>query len=122
MECVKMKLPKLLAGPMIRRVEPGNVYFWLATSKPFQLKANLYIVNKVDQRDHIEYKTLKTIKTSETVQAGKHMYIHLLKVVPRNGLFPTDTLLAYNLLFTSESETFDLESLHLLSSENEYSI
>ena len=117
-----MKLPKLLAGPMIRRVEPGNVYFWLATSKPFQLKANLYIVNKVDQSDHVEYKTLNTITTSETVQAGKHMYIHLLKVVPRNGLFPTDTLLAYNLLFTSESETFDLESLHLLSSENEYSI
>ncbi|MGM8365273.1 hypothetical protein ACLIBG_07290 [Virgibacillus sp. W0181] len=112
-----MKIPALLAGPIIRRVEPARVYIWMATSSPFQIGADLYEI-KQHETSEMEYRQINTITRTETVQTGEYMFIHLLKVIPELGMFPTDMLIGYNLLFSTRSDQFDLESLNLLSPEN----
>lgn len=53
---------------------------------------------------------------------GKRLYINLIKVNPKNGNFPINTLLGYNLEFIRGSKQHDLESLQLLSPNTPESI
>ncbi|WP_163971183.1 metallophosphoesterase family protein [Oceanobacillus halotolerans] len=115
-----MQLPTLLTGPILRRVEPTNIYIWIATSEFFQIEAALYHVKT--NSDTKEYVQLETKTKTETMQSGENLYIHLINVVPVKGLFPTDVLLGYNLYFSNYMETVDLDNYQLLSPDNPYSI
>jgi hypothetical protein len=112
-----IQFPLILAGPLLRRVEPTQVYFWIVTSQRCKVKANLYKIHDSDR-----YEKLESISETKTVRMGKKIFIHLIKAIPLNSQFPTDTLLGYNLNLLTQSETHDLGSLGLLSSDNPYSI
>lgn len=105
-----MEIPTLLAGPIIRRVEPKDVYIWLVTSEEFIIDAALYQIDLDEE--------INAYADTETVHAGKNMYVHLVKISPYSSVFPTDSLLGYNLFFSNKNETLDLDSFNLLSAEN----
>ncbi|MFB4166999.1 hypothetical protein [Virgibacillus sp. JSM 102003] len=109
-----MKIPTLLAGPIIRRVEPQNVYIWLVTSKDFAIEAALY------QNDFDE--EIRTYTETKRIHVGTNMYFHLINISPFGDAFPTDSLIGYNLFFTNKDETLDLGSFNLLSTDNPNSI
>lgn len=98
-----MQIPAILSGPIIRRVEPANIYLWVATSEAFQIDAVLYqVINK--STDTPTYEPVGIHTETNTIHAGENMYIHLIKVNPESGSFPTDSLLGYNLLFTNSND------------------
>jgi hypothetical protein len=105
-----MNFPAVLAGPIIRRVEPSKVYLWLATSKAYTINAELFNIN-AGQR----LKTMESVCDTNSIQIGKKLYIHLLKIRPAQGHFPTNQLIGYNLSFKTKANSFDLEDLGLLS-------
>ncbi|MEH7748132.1 hypothetical protein V7659_24430 [Neobacillus drentensis] len=116
------EFPMILSGPVIRRVEPTRIYFWLATSRRFQIQADLYQIDHQSEGQTFHNESLETTSELSTVKFGKQLYINLIKVTPLTGLFPTDTLIGYNLHFTRKSEQHDLESLQLLTPGSPQSI
>jgi hypothetical protein len=113
-----MKLPFILSGPILRRVEPQSVYIWIATSKPCSIKVSLYSI-KTHQSEVERYKRFKKKTNTECLKVGKNLYIHLLQLTPKaKKYFPTNILLGYNLHFYTDTEVLDLHSLNLLSPEN----
>ena len=106
-----MELATILAGPIVRRVDTKSVTIWIATSRPFDIDAAIYLINK---------KLSLPVQTATTsICAGRNLFIHLVQI---NGLFPVDTLLGYDLLFNDEDDSYDLTSLGLISDDKELSI
>ncbi|MEH7417616.1 hypothetical protein V7266_20315 [Neobacillus drentensis] len=116
--------PFVLAGPIVRRVECGEVYIWMATSRGTMIDASIYEIETVSNQLSFAYHLIETNTETSTIRAGKQLYFHLIKVTPAHGPFPTETLIGYNLHFTrgSDSLSDDLQSLHYLSPENQHSI
>ncbi|WP_019155766.1 metallophosphoesterase family protein [Robertmurraya massiliosenegalensis] len=117
-----MKLPKLLAGPIIRRVEPTKAYIWVAMSDAFEIIADLYEIKHTSFQYEYKYEPVSIYTKVNSMKLGNNLYIYLIELSPRMGLFPQQQLFGYNLHFTCPDETFDLGSLGLLSSKNEFSI
>ncbi|MBO0961092.1 hypothetical protein J1P26_15430 [Neobacillus sp. MM2021_6] len=117
-----IEFPFILSGPIVRRVEPGRVFIWIATSGICAIEAAFYQVTKTSSNQKFDYQLLSTSSEPQTVRVGKQLFIHLIKVVPLNGDFPTDTLIGYNLQFTTSSVQHDFQSLHLLSPDHRQSI
>jgi len=117
-----MKLPAILSGPILRRVEKQQVYIWIATSRPFSIEAHLYKINGGSGNETFNYDLITTQTTTTSIRLGKRLYIHLIKVEPFEGLFPTNILLGYNLFFLEKEKQIDLGSLGLLSPENPESL
>ncbi|MDN4493556.1 alkaline phosphatase D family protein [Ureibacillus aquaedulcis] len=108
--------PALLAGPMIRRVEPSKAIIWVATSREFEIAADVY---EIIQKGEIDcYSKKCSITETETIQFGINLYIHLIKITPTSNSFPTNQLIGYNLYFQNQQESFDLEDLGLLAHSN----
>lgn len=88
-----MNLRTVLAGPILRRAERGGVYIWLATSRPFYVKGEVFRVPGDFKR------RLEKVGSggAQSVQLGEQLFITLVRVAPMSGLFPADVLLAYDL-------------------------
>ena len=110
-----MELPFILAGPILRRVDSHSINVWIATSRPFQMGAELYMLDKELTPVSIRCKT-------RSIQLGKSLYIYIVSMLPESEKFPTDSLLGYNLLFNQGSEMLDLSSFGLLNPNNTHSI
>ncbi|MGG1630831.1 hypothetical protein [Rossellomorea sp. NRS-1567] len=117
-----MELATILCGPIIRRVEPAKASIWIALSKPYDIKAELFKIKQGDHSHLYDYKRITCETETKTVQAGKNLYISIMNVSPHAGSFPTDKLLGYNLLFENSVETLDLGSFDLLSPTHPHSI
>lgn len=117
-----MKLPTILSGPILRRVEKENIYIWVATSTPFNINTNLFTINRGLGNETFIYNPISHTCTTTSIQFGRKLFIHLIKLTPEFGLFPTDTLLGYNLFFQDNSNQLDLGSLGMLSSKDPNSI
>lgn len=107
-----LKLPIILAGPILRRVETSSITIWIAVSCPFQISAKVFIMNTDVYQ--IDSKCLP-----QTIQLGKNLYIYLLKLTPLDGEFPGDTLLGYNLYFNNN---LNLGDFGLLDPNDSHSI
>jgi hypothetical protein len=118
-----MTVPTILAGPILRRVEPHAIYVWIATSKRFRIEGELYEIHAHKEKDSYHSELLSDCTETKTLRLGKKLFANLIKIVPRTGEeFPTHTLLGYNLFFNRRSRTKDLRSLDLLSPTNPHSI
>jgi hypothetical protein len=97
-----MELQWLLAGPILRRTEPGQVCVWLATSEPAAISGEVLALG-----DH--GRPLGT-GVAETVRLGPRLFVHLVRIRPDDSDtgFPTDTLLAYDLVVDGERRLADL--------------
>ncbi|MCQ6277546.1 hypothetical protein JMM81_22065 [Bacillus sp. V3B] len=120
--CDVMKLPVILSGPIIRRVEASQIYIWIATSQKFDILPELYQVSQTEGEDEFHYDRLRVHAETKTIKMGDQLYIHLIKVMPHSRSFPIETLLGYNLQLTNESEEVDLQSLGFLTPHHPRSI
>ena len=88
-------LPLVLAGPVLRRVEPVRVVVWLATSVPARVRAGVWRVGGEDE--------LLGAGTAESLQVGRRLFVHLAAAAPRAGAFPAGELLGYDVEVMPES-------------------
>ncbi|TDX32895.1 PhoD-like phosphatase [Modicisalibacter xianhensis] len=82
-------LPDVLAGPILRRTEPGRLVFWLAASRPLSLCLALY-----PEGEPVRHLALDGHR--DCLPLGTHAYIHLIDVRLEAPL-PTDVLIGYDL-------------------------
>lgn len=115
-----MEFPTILAGPILRRVEPSHIYIWLATSKEYLLSAKLFTIQT--NKESKDYNQIHVRVNQKTVKTGDHLFINLIKVTPFYGGFPVEQLLGYNITFKNSEKAFDLHDLELLNQENPDSI
>ncbi|WP_144481084.1 hypothetical protein [Cytobacillus oceanisediminis] len=111
-----MKLPFILSGPILRRVEPTSLYIWIALSRQIKMDAQLFQINQDT------YIPLDINTETKTFKAGEQLYIYLIKISPRRTPFPSCTLLGYNLFFKKDAMVRDLGNYGLLTKEHSRSI
>jgi hypothetical protein len=83
-------LPAVLAGPLLRRVEPGRLVFWLVGSRPLQLSLQLESAANGAQRIALDEPRCKYVRI------GREAVLHLIDVGLDEPL-PTDSLIHYDL-------------------------
>jgi hypothetical protein len=88
----------VLAGPILRRADAGRVCVWLATSRPCEVRAEVFALDDLKGPDP---STLGS-GTAHTVRLGQALFVHLVQVRPGDESFPTDELLAYDVVVEDE--------------------
>jgi hypothetical protein len=102
-------LPLLLAGPMVRRTTPRKVWFWFACSRSVarcQVNIFAYDVSVSLTTPKAEPKRREIpLKPNElqVVRAGENIWLALVAAEPREGSFPTDFVLGYDIVVGTES-------------------
>ncbi len=86
-------MDKILAGPILRRVDNIQVNIWLASSEPLMLSGSLYGHDIVSP-------PLSKKSSFRTVKLGAKLFVHLLRIMPAtNGtVFPDGEVLYYDIL------------------------
>jgi hypothetical protein len=105
------QLSVLLAGPILRRVDPNQVGIWTACSRPVTLRASVFratnMRNTKSTKEILDGKESSIIGfgTTESIKLGKHLHIALVSAHPivtsrdsdalqeKKSTFPTDVLL-----------------------------
>ncbi|HEX6674732.1 MAG TPA: hypothetical protein VF486_06880 [Actinomycetes bacterium] len=92
-----MRLPDVLAGPLLRRAETGRVLLWLATSRPLTVHGE---VVSLEPRRGGEGPERLGRGGARRVQLGPRLFVHLVSVLPDPavGAFPGNHLLGYDLV------------------------
>lgn len=85
-------LPPVLAGPLLRRLEPSRLVMWLVASRALAL--TLRLQHRDDVRLDAEQCTV--------IPVGAHAFVHLIDV-PLDTPLPCDTLIEYDLLIDDVS-------------------
>ncbi|WP_367254505.1 alkaline phosphatase D family protein [Pseudomonas sp. stari2] len=99
-------LPPVLAGPLLRRLEPSRLVMWLVGSRTLSLTLRLHGVGDIPLDG----------KTCTVIPAGKHAHIHLIDVVLETPL-PCDTLIEYDLMIGQGATGIADWAPHLLYGE-----
>ncbi len=86
-------MTRILAGPILRRVERSQINIWIASSEPMKFIGRLY-----DR--HLSDPELSAHSSFRTVKLGDKLFVHLIKICPEPGddPFPQDELLYYDIL------------------------
>ncbi len=79
----------ILAGPIIRRAEPGRVHLWLATRVDAGIRAEVVSLGASGGR--------VGGGTGRSVALGPNLFVHLVEAVPDDGTFPLDEVLGYDI-------------------------
>lgn len=95
-------LPPVLAGPLLRRLEPTRVVMWLVGTRPLSLTLRLQGVGDIP---------LCTGKCT-VIPVGRQAFVHLIDVALENAL-PCDTPIDYDLLIDDTTGIADWAA-HLL--------
>jgi hypothetical protein len=96
-----VSLPEVLAGPMLRRAEPGRVLLWLATSRPVTVHAE--IVSLAPRHGGAGPPRLGR-GGGRRIRLGPRLFVHLVSVLPDPavGAFPSNHLLGYDLVLSDD--------------------
>lgn len=85
------KLPKVLAGPIVRRSTTQDVNVWLATSERFPDPELLLFDSETDGE-------IPADPSFRSVQLGANLFVHLLTARPHSQDFPADIAIAYDIV------------------------
>nr|WP_252732238.1 alkaline phosphatase family protein [Paraglaciecola arctica] len=85
-------LPKILAGPIVRRANANQVCFWLITSQAFDFSVTLF--NHKEQRTWFDAR-LNAQQLSQ-VQVGTHAFVNLITLEP-NTEIPCGSRVSYDI-------------------------
>ncbi|HEJ3006957.1 TPA: alkaline phosphatase family protein [Pseudomonas aeruginosa] len=88
-------LPLVLAGPLLRRAEPGRLVFWLATSCPTTIELILASEGEAERRVRLAE------GTHSAIRIGTHAWLHLLDVALDPPL-PCARLVDYDLRLAAD--------------------
>ncbi|MBA3303346.1 MAG: hypothetical protein H0U26_05695, partial [Acidimicrobiia bacterium] len=86
----------LLAGPILRRVEQGGAWVWLATRTAARCGAEIAVVSPDGSHRRVAE------GKGRQVALGPGLFIHLIEARPPGGTLPTDVLLAYDVVIEVE--------------------
>ena len=86
-------LPPVLAGPILRHLEPGRLVLWLVGSAPLDLTLVLAPSGEAPRRLPLDAGSCRVIRV------GRHACVHLIDVALTEPL-PQDTIIEYDLLVT----------------------
>lgn len=83
-------MAKILAGPMLRRTEPGVAWIWCATDTAAEIRVTAYLdpggesigESRLDQQ--------------KQVPLGRNLFVHLMPLRPDEDTFPEDTPIYYD--------------------------
>lgn len=84
-------LPPVLAGPILRRLEPNRLVLWLVGSAPLDLSLVLAPESGAPRRVALDARSCRVMRV------GRHACVHLIDVALPEPL-PQDTIIAYDLL------------------------
>lgn len=84
-------LPPALAGPILRRLEPGRLVLWLVGSAPLSL--TLLLAPRVGSSQRI----VLDAQRCRVLRFGVHAYMHLIDVA-LDEVLPQDTVIDYDVL------------------------
>ncbi|CRM58662.1 PhoD-like phosphatase [Pseudomonas sp. 28 E 9] len=88
-------LPAVIAGPLLRRLEPRRLVMWLVGSRTLALTLKLY----VPQGETLEIGLDE--RQCQVVAAGRHAFIHLIDIALDHAL-PQDVVIGYDLLIDTQ--------------------
>ncbi len=89
-------LPPVLAGPLLRRLEPTRLVLWLVGTRPLSLTLRLQGVGDIP---------LDTEKCT-VIPVGRQAFVHLIDVALDSAL-PCDTRIDYDLLIEGQERIVD---------------
>ena len=107
-----MDLPALLAGPILRRTDGGRICVWLATGKPCVASVEIF-----REPGGAQGSSALGSADGESVRLGRNLYVHLVILDAPAGGWPTDELLAYDVLLQDEGAALRLDELGLLEGD-----
>ncbi|MBT2691934.1 hypothetical protein [Bacillus sp. ISL-55] len=117
-----MRLPTILSGPVIRRVDPSSVYIWIALSRDVEIDAQLFQIDITGSDEENRYIPLEIHTETKVFKAGEQLFIYLVRISPADYHFPPCTLLGYDLLFKRGRSVKNLGSYNLLNPDSPRSI
>lgn len=88
-------LPPVLAGPILRRIEPGRLVLWLVGSAPLDI--TLVLAPRAGTPLHLRLDASRC----RVMRVGRHAHVHLIDVVLPEPL-PQDTIIEYDLLVAQD--------------------
>ena len=91
-------LPPVLAGPILRRLEPNRLVLWLVGSTPLSLTLLLEPAGETLRRVTLDGNCCRT------VAIGRHAYLHLIDLSLPEAL-PQDVLIHYDLMIASDTSS-----------------
>jgi len=90
-QTVPSALPPVLAGPILRRLEPGRLVLWLVGSDALDLTLELAPQDGPARRMQLDDASRRVVRI------GRHAYVHLIDVA-LDAPLPQDALIEYDLL------------------------
>ena len=92
-------LPAVLAGPLLRRLEPGRLVLWLVGSRALALTLRLQFTQHARQQSlDIDLDASRC----QVIPVGRAAFIHLIDVTLDTPL-PQDVPISYDLLSDGQS-------------------
>ena len=107
-------LPLLLAGPIVRRVEPALASVWVALSRPATVTLKIWEGRVSAGSGNV----LNTSDPTRTLRVGDglHVALPLIKILPTSPrLLEPGKIYSYDLQINTANATHDLKSLGLLT-------
>ena len=89
-------LPAVLAGPILRRLEPGRLRLWLVGSRPLPLTLHLAPKGEAERRIPLDESACRRLRL------GEHAWLHLIDVALAEAL-PHECTIAYDLTLDDEA-------------------
>ncbi len=112
-------LPLILAGPLVRRVEPTSVSVWVALSKQSQVELGLWsgLVTATSGTGVFGNGSAQHTASATSIRIGEKLHLALVTLdLSASPLIPGQVY-SYNLVFTVGGSTQDLNSLKLLTDD-----
>ena len=122
-----MELPLILAGPILRRVDPGLVAVWMAFSEPAELELRVWegrvahdSTNPVfvSSSDPPDPSAPPPRPGAEAIRVGEHLYLGLVtaRIPPASAkVFQPDLLYSYDVIITAGGEVLGLGERGMLA-------
>ncbi|WP_063371837.1 hypothetical protein [Pseudoalteromonas luteoviolacea] len=89
----QVSLPNILSGPMVRRAEPNSICLQFILTTPSQLTGSI---------DGISTDSKQT-----TIGLGERLYLIFLSITPKQGGFPLDKALSYQVSVDGSTQKHD---------------
>lgn len=110
------KLPFVLAGPILRLLESGRIFIWLATSIQRNMNVCVYKKNKESKYDIC----LETDEEGVTIQVlGENLFVYLFEINGGEDKLKADTIYYYDLCDSTKTSVFESEELDSITYKSE---